>query len=112
MGSGLTLRLATAFSQHQKTTVLVCEDREQAAYHLNDLEALLGDQRVLFFPSSYRKPYATETLDNANVLSRATVLNALSTQKAKEVTYPQALFAVVFQFCGSTLGNRHEAVVH
>lgn len=97
MGSGLTLRLATAFSQHQKTTVLVCEDREQAAYHLNDLEALLGDQRVLFFPSSYRKPYATETLDNANVLSRATVLNALSNSKKAQfvVTYPQALFEKV-----------------
>ena len=52
---------------------------------------------MLFFPSSYRKPYATETLDNANVLSRATVLNALSNSKKTQfvVTYPQALFEKV-----------------
>ncbi len=50
VGSGLNFRLAEAFEQHQKTVLLVCEDREKAAYHLNDLEQLLGQETVLFFP--------------------------------------------------------------
>ncbi|MGB1448991.1 MAG: transcription-repair coupling factor [Flavobacteriaceae bacterium] len=97
VGSGLNFRLAAAFEEHQKTVLLVCEDREKAAYHLNDLEQLLGQESVLFFPSSYRKPYQTETTDNANVLLRSEVLNRLSNSKKARiiVTYPQALFEKV-----------------
>ena len=97
VGSGLNFRLAEAFEQHQKTVLMVCEDREKAAYHLNDLEQLLGQETVLFFPSSYRKPYQTETTDNANVLLRSEVLNRLSNSKKARiiVTYPQALFEKV-----------------
>ena len=97
VGSGMTLHLASAFEQHQQHLLLVCEDREKAAYHLNDLEQLLGNKRVLFFPSSYRKPYQTETTDNANVLLRSEVLDRLThSNKARVVvTYPQALFEKV-----------------
>ena len=97
VGSGMTLHLASAFEQHQQHLLLVCEDREKAAYHLNDLEQLLGNARVLFFPSSYRKPYQTETTDNANVLLRSEVLDRLThSSKARVVvTYPQALFEKV-----------------
>lgn len=91
VGSGLNFRLANAFDRHQKSILLVCEDREKAAYHLNDLEQLLRQESVLFFPSSYRKPYQTETTDNANVLLRSDVLNKLSNSKKPRiiVTYPQ-----------------------
>ena len=97
VGSGLNFLLANAFDRHQKTILFVCEDREKAAYHLNDLEQLLGQESVLFFPSSYRKPYQTETTDNANVLLRSDVLNKLSNSKKPRiiVTYPQALFEKV-----------------
>ena len=97
VGSGLSFRLAAAFKKHQKNILLVCEDREKAAYHLNDLEQLLDDEIVLFFPSSYRKPYQIETTDNANVLLRSEVLSKLSNSKKARVivTYPQALFEKV-----------------
>ena len=97
VGSGLNYRLASSFESLEKTIVLVCENREKAAYHLNDLEQLLGTDNVLFFPSSYRKPYQTETTDNANVLLRSEVLNKLSNSKKARVivTYPQALFEKV-----------------
>lgn len=73
VGSGLTFRLADVFERYQKPLLLICEDREKAAYHLNDFEQLLGQESVLFFPSSYRKPYQTETTDNANVLLRSEI---------------------------------------
>src|SRR5690606_32994359 len=66
----------------------------EAAYHLNDLENLLGDKNVLFYPGSYRRPYQIEETDNANVLLRSEVLNRINSRKkpAFIVTYPEALF--------------------
>ena len=77
--------------------LFLCEDREKAAYQLNDFERILGEDNVLFFPSSYRKPYQTETTDNANVLLRSEVLTKLGSSKKPKliVSYPQAVFEKV-----------------
>ena len=70
------------------------ENPEQAAYFLNDLEQLLSPAQVLYFPASFRQPYAQETTDNANILLRTEVLKKLSTSNRARivVTYPQAIF--------------------
>lgn len=72
-------------------------DKEEAAYYLNDLEQLIGEKDVLFYPGSYRRPYQIEETDNANVLLRAEVLNRINSRKkpAVIVTYPDALFEKV-----------------
>ncbi|GJQ07569.1 transcription-repair-coupling factor [Capnocytophaga cynodegmi] len=72
-------------------------DKEEAAYFLNDLESLLGDEQVIFFPDSYRRPYQIEDTDNANVLLRAEVLNRLGSHQTPliVVSYPEALFEKV-----------------
>ena len=57
--------------------LVVCQDREEAAYLLNDLQNLLPGREVLLFPMSYRKPYDLEAVENANVLQRAEVLDRL-----------------------------------
>lgn len=64
---------------------------------LNDLEGLYpDDKRVLFFPASYRVPYQLEETDNANVVTRAEVLERISGgANAWIVTYPEALFEKV-----------------
>ena len=79
------------------THLFILPDKEQAAYVFNDLENLIGKEKVLFFPMSYKKPYEPETIDNANVLFRSEVLNHLtkSHQSAIIVTYPHALFEKV-----------------
>jgi len=94
VGSGLSFRLAAAFQKQSHSVLLVHENPEQAAYFLNDLERLLNPNEVLYFPASYRQPYAQETTDNANILLRAEVLKKLSTSKKPRivVTYPQAVF--------------------
>jgi transcription-repair coupling factor (superfamily II helicase) len=53
-------------------------DREEAAYFQNDLQNLLGKTEVLFYPTSYKRPYHYEEVDNANVLMRGEILNKLS----------------------------------
>ncbi|APU67965.1 transcription-repair coupling factor [Christiangramia flava] len=97
VGSALSFVVADAFSQAENPFLLIFNDKEEAAYYLNDLEQLIGDKQVLFYPGSYRRPYQIEETDNANVLLRAEVLNRLNSRKkpAIIVTYPEALFEKV-----------------
>ncbi|MBU2997771.1 transcription-repair coupling factor [Cellulophaga baltica] len=97
IGSSLSYVLSDAFKTADKPFLLVFNDKEQAAYHLNDLEQLVGEKDVLFYPGSYRRPYQIEETDNANVLLRAEVLNRINSRKkpAIIVTYPDALFEKV-----------------
>ena len=96
-GSSLSFVINSLFKSSGKTFLLVFLDKEQAAFYLNDLEALVGNQDVLFYPGSYRRPYQLEETDNANVLLRAEVLNRINSRKkpAIIVTYPDALFEKV-----------------
>ena len=97
VGSALSVTIAELFKQTALPFLLILNDKEQAAYHLNDLENILGDQNVLFYPGSYRRPYQIEQTDNANVLLRSEVLNRINSRKkpALIVTYPEALFEKV-----------------
>ncbi|MFC0521013.1 transcription-repair coupling factor [Mesonia maritima] len=97
IGSSLSFVLANAFKESDKPYLLIFNDKEEAAYYLNDLEQLIGEKNVLFYPGSYRRPYQIEETDNANVLLRAEVLNRINSRKkpAIIVTYPDALFEKV-----------------
>ncbi len=93
VGSGISFVAAVAHQHLYKTNLFILPDKEEAAYFLNDLEKLLGEESVLFFPASYRMPYEHEEIDNANILLRAEVLNKLTSNKKHIciVTYPEAL---------------------
>ncbi|UAM98247.1 transcription-repair coupling factor [Polaribacter litorisediminis] len=97
VGSSLSFVISETFKRADKPYLLIFNDKEEAAYYLNDLEQLLGDKNVLFYPGSYRRPYQIEETDNANVLLRAEVLNRINSRKkpAIIVTYPTALFEKV-----------------
>ena len=95
VGSSLSFVLFDIFNRTGQTLLFVGDDKEQAAYLLNDLELLLGQEQVLFFPSSYRRPYQTEETDNANVLLRAEVLSQLQQGARVVVSYSEALFEKV-----------------
>ena len=71
---------------------IVLPDKEEAAYFLNDLEALVGE-KALFYPASYRKAYESERTDNANIQLRAEVLNKIGAKEQQYfvVSYPDAL---------------------
>ncbi|MCB0464151.1 MAG: DEAD/DEAH box helicase, partial [Aequorivita sp.] len=97
VGSSVSLAIAEVFGTLELPFLLIFNDKEEAAYHLNDLENLLGDQNVLFYPGSYRRPYQIEETDNANILLRSEVLNRINSRKKPGliVTYPEALFEKV-----------------
>lgn len=97
VGSALSFSLASAFRAAGKPFLVVCNNKEEAAYYLNDLEQLTGEEEVLFYPGSYRRPYQIEETDNANILLRTEVLNRIRSRKKSFiiVTYPDALFEKV-----------------
>lgn len=97
IGSSLSFLINESFRALQKTHVLICNNKEEAAYYFNDLENLSGKESLLFYPGSYRRPYQIDEVDNANVLQRAEVLNRVNDSKNPLliVSYPDALFEKV-----------------
>ena len=97
VGSSMSFVISETFKKDEKSYLLIFNDKEEAAYHLNDLEQLLDQKKVLFYPGSYRRPYQIDETDNANVLMRSEVLNQINSRKKPViiVTYPEALFEKV-----------------
>jgi transcription-repair coupling factor (superfamily II helicase) len=104
VGSSLSFAISSIFKKIEKPFLLIFNDKEEAAYYLNDLEQISGNQKsnlhkqdVLFYPGSYRRPYQIEDTDNTNILLRAEVLNRINSQKKPViiVTYADALFEQV-----------------
>ena len=101
IGSSPALLVASIFNEKGKQQhVVVIPDKEQAAYYYNDLENLLDEsnseinqKKVLFYPTSYKRPYEPETVDRSYQLSRTEVLKRTMSGDKKTiiVTYPEAL---------------------
>jgi transcription-repair coupling factor (superfamily II helicase) len=97
LGSSISFVVQALFKKTELPFLLLLNDKEEAAYYLNDLELLINSNDVLFYPGSYRRPYQIEETDNANILLRAEVLNRINSRKkpAIIVSYPEALFEKV-----------------
>jgi transcription-repair coupling factor (superfamily II helicase) len=83
LGSSVSFIIRALFKSGRPFFVFL-NDKEEAAY-LNDLEQMIGEQDVLFYPGSYRRPYQIEDTDNANVLLRAEVLNRINSRKNRRL---------------------------
>ena len=94
IGSSRSICAAAVAQQAPGNHLFLLGDKEEAAYFLNDLQEMHPDQsNILFYPASYRVPYEIENTDNANVVSRAEVLEKINSGKNLWiVTYPKALF--------------------
>ncbi|MFI3319708.1 MAG: transcription-repair coupling factor [Rikenellaceae bacterium] len=57
--------------------IFVAEDRDSAAYLLNDIYTMLGDECSYFFPSSYKRSIVYGKEDANSVVQRTTAMNAL-----------------------------------
>ncbi|MCW1954064.1 MAG: transcription-repair coupling factor [Flavobacteriia bacterium] len=98
-GSALSFAISALFKEHKTPFLILLEDKETAAYILNDLEQFIGEEQLLFYPASYKTPYETSQTDNANILLRAEVLQRLGKKEAPicVVSYPEAIFEKVLQ---------------
>ena len=95
IGAQSALIASQSVKSVRRPQFFILNDKEEAAYFLNDLETLL-QKKVLFYPSSYRRPYQLEETDNANILLRTEVLNSLNHKNLPIiVSYPEAIFEKV-----------------
>ena len=94
-GSLDTIIIAATYAQMTHFNhFVIADDSEEAYYFLTDLNNLIPKKEVLFFPTSYKRPYHFEETDNANVLRRSEVLSELNKKKPQGdiiITYPDAL---------------------
>ena len=96
VGSSLSFVISSIFSKKSTSILFILEDKDTAAYHFNDLEKL-NNNKVLFYPESYKNPYSSNNIDNSNILLRADVLNKINSVNESfiVVTYYKALFEKV-----------------
>ena len=99
-GSSYSLLAAQLLQNIHEHHLFVFPDRESAAFFYHDIEVLLNDRAkslqeksVHYFPSSYRRAYKEEEVDNANIKLRSEIINKLinSNEHYIIVSYPEAL---------------------
>ena len=94
-GSSASLWASALLRVNSTNQLFILPDKEEAAYFFNDIENLNPEDKksILFYPASYKRPYQLEEVDNANVMQRAEVLNAISKRSTQLIiiTYPEAL---------------------
>ena len=79
----------------EQTFLVVMNDAEEAGYFYHDVVQVVGENGVLFFPSSFRRSMKYGQTDDANRILRTEVMSKLSNRRRKEglviITHPEAL---------------------
>ncbi len=95
VGGALSFYAAAAVAKVGGVHVFVAEDRDAAAYLMNDFYNLLDEGQVSFFPSAFKRSAAYGTEDAQGVVQRTATMNALRSFAGKGYrvvcTYPEAL---------------------
>lgn len=97
-GAQLAFVLAASIRQTDANALVICENKEEAAYLLNDLQGILGENEALFFPDSFKRPAFFDDLHPTQILQRSETINKITSNdqpRAVLITYPEALFEKV-----------------
>ena len=94
VGGALSFYSAALIRRVGGVHIFVAEDRDAAAYMLNDFYALLDESLIHFFPTSYKKSILYGKEDAQGVVQRTNTLNAIRHREGDYLvvcTYPEAL---------------------
>ena len=95
VGGALSFYAAAAVAESGGVHVFVAEDRDAAAYLLNDFYNLLDERQVYFFPSSWKRAAAYGAEDAQGVVQRTATMHAVRNFSGKGYlvvcTCPEAL---------------------
>ena len=86
--------IATSKNDNKNYCFIVSEKKKALLYY-SKLCNYLHEDKVFFFPYSFRKPYDEELINNANVVMRTETIQAIikkNKEKKYVVTYPEGLF--------------------
>ena len=94
VGGAYSLYAAAIVEKMGGIHIFVADDRDSAAYLVNDLYELLDEQHVEFFSSGYKRSAAYGAEDAQGIVRRTSALNAITSFKGGYLavcTYPEAL---------------------
>ena len=66
VASSVPLLFSSIASRLKRTVVFVLDDNDEAGYFYHDLTQIMGQEQVLFFPSSYRRAVKYGQRDSGN----------------------------------------------
>ena len=93
-GSSRSALIHACLSEVKGAHLIVFQDKEEAAYFYTDLVTMDGSpDRILFFPSSYKRSVQYQQTDEANIITRTQTLRRLSERRVASfiVSYAEAL---------------------
>ena len=93
-GSSKSFLINSLFSNSNKNIYWILENKESAGYHFNDLEGLINENQLYFFPSSYNRENDFKKTNTQSIFLRTELIRNLSSNSNKNliVTYPEAIF--------------------
>lgn len=95
-GSSAPMALGCLADKSGAGLLFILQDADDAGYFYHDLVEMLGDDRVLFFPSSYRRAVKYGQRDAASEILRTEALGRLSSgEPLCIVSYPEAVAELV-----------------
>ena len=100
IASGTAMYFAALSAEHFKLNtplfLFIMQDAEAAGYLYHDLQQMLGDRQVLFFPSAYRRSAKYGQRDAANEILRTEVLAKLTSYLSPLTSHLLPLYIVTF----------------
>lgn len=92
-GSSAAMFASAIYHKTNECFLFILNDSESAGYFYHDLIQILDSEKVLFFPSAYKRAIKYGQIDTANEILRTEVIGKLQTENKHLiiVTYPEAL---------------------
>jgi transcription-repair coupling factor (superfamily II helicase) len=92
-GSSAAMFAAAIYHKTNDCFLYILNDLESAGYFYHDLKQILDTDKVLFFPSAYKRAIKYGQIDAANEILRTEVMGKLQTDNKHLIiiTYPEAL---------------------
>ena len=96
-GSSKAFILAKLSQENKNLTCVILPDKESASYFYDDLNNIIGDKNILFYPSAYKRSIEYLKTDKTNIVLKTEVLNKISSNKKPYliITYPGAIIEKV-----------------
>lgn len=95
IGSSIPIAVAGYGEKISGIHIVVMDDKDTAGYVSSDLTELLGEERVMFFPSANKRSALHDGEDLSSVVLRTTALRAIADIKEGQslyiCTYPEAI---------------------
>ncbi len=95
VGSSFAVTLASYSRSVKGINLIIASDKEEAAYIANDLTELLGEDKVMFFPSASKRSILYDGEELSSVVLRTSALSAISNHSKGDTlyicSYPEAI---------------------